>query len=472
MRKVIFMLFLAVLALPFSVAFAQMDMTTPSVTVADQVVLHGSVRVDAVVSNGPGFVVIHIDNNGAPGPVAGYRAVNDGVSYNVDIDIDTTVATPVLYAMLHEDTGEVGVYEFGTVQGADGPVRVDGNVVTPAFNVAILDAADALLMNGMVTVRSVTMAEAGWVVIHADNMGAPGPVLGQALVEAGTTTNVMVEIDASGVAGTVFPMLHVDTGEIGVYEFGTVQGADGPVVINGVVATVAQSVVPSMRARDQIVLYGDGMDMMMNMTPMFRVDSVVSEGPGVVVIHVDNNGAPGPVAGWAFVDSGTTLNVMVALDQAVELTPVLWPMLHVDDGAVGTYEFDGSSGLDNPVAVDGSVVTFPVNVAPSMSYESQALTDGMLRINSALIDAQGWLVIHDGASGSPGPVLASYPLLAGLNRDIMIPVDAMAAGELVFPMLHYDTGELGAYEFGMVEGADGPVRFAGAVVVSPLEIMQ
>jgi hypothetical protein len=214
------------------------------------------------------------------------------------------------------------------------------------------------------------------------------------------------------------------------------------------------------------------MDMMMNMTPMFRVDSVVSEGPGVVVIHVDNNGAPGPVAGWAFVDSGTTLNVMVALDQAVELTPVLWPMLHVDDGAVGTYEFDGSSGLDNPVAVDGSVVTFPVNVAPSMSYESQALTDGMLRINSALIDAQGWLVIHDGASGSPGPVLASYPLLAGLNRDIMIPVDAMAAGELVFPMLHYDTGELGAYEFGMVEGADGPVRFAGAVVVSPLEIMQ
>lgn len=472
MRKVFFVLFMIAMALPLSAAFAQMDMTTPSVSVADQVVLDGSVRINAVVSDGPGFVVIHIDNEGAPGPVAGYRAVNDGVSYNVDIDIDTTVATPVLYAMLHTDSGEVGVYEFGMVEGADGPVRVDGNVVTPAFTVAILDAADALLADNMVTVRSVTMSDAGWVVIHADNNGAPGPVLGQTLVEAGTTANVMVEIDASGVAGSVFPMLHVDTGEIGTYEFGTVEGADGPVVINGVVATVAQSVAPSARARDQIVLHGDSMDMMMDMAPTFVVDSVVSDGPGVIVIHVDNEGAPGPVAGWAFVDSGTTLDVVVTLDQEVELTPVLWPMLHVDDGAVGTYEFDGSSGLDNPVAVNGSVVTFPVNVAPSMSYEAQTLTDGAVVINSALIDAQGWLVIHDGASGSPGPVLASYPLLAGLNSDIVVPVDAAAAGALVFPMLHYDTAELGAYEFGAVEGADGPVVFGGNVVVSPLEIMQ
>jgi hypothetical protein len=37
-------------------------------------------------------------------------------------------------------------------------------------------------------------------------------------------------------------------------------------------------------------------------------------------------------------------------------------------------------------------------------------------------------------------------------------------------MLHYDTGEAGVYEFGTVEGVDGPVVFGGGPVVGPLEI--
>jgi hypothetical protein len=45
-----------------------------------------------------------------------------------------------------------------------------------------------------------------------------------------------------------------------------------------------------------------------------------------------------------------------------------------------------------------------------------------------------------------------------------------AAADQVFPMLHYDTGEAGVYEFGAVEGADGPVVFGGGPVVGPLEI--
>ena len=35
-------------------------------------------------------------------------------------------------------------------------------------------------------------------------------------------------------------------------------------------------------------------------------------------------------------------------------------------------------------------------------------------------------------------------------------------------MLHYDTGEAGVYEFGEVEGADGPVVVQGDIVVGPL----
>jgi putative cofactor-binding repeat protein len=40
--------------------------------------------------------------------------------------------------------------------------------------------------------------------------------------------------------------------------------------------------------------------------------------------------------------------------------------------------------------------------------------------------------------------------------------------ETVFPMLHYDTDSVGEYEFGEVEGADGPVVVQGNVVTGPL----
>lgn len=105
---------------------------TPSVTVADQEVVDGKITVAEVVSAGPGWIVIHTDDGGKPGPVIGYAAVADGVNTDVVVEIDVKAATPTLYAMLHTDAGAVGQYEF---PGADAPVLVDGAMVMPAFAV-------------------------------------------------------------------------------------------------------------------------------------------------------------------------------------------------------------------------------------------------------------------------------------------------------------------------------------------------
>jgi hypothetical protein len=160
----------------------------------------------------------------------------------------------------------------------------------------------------------------------------------------------------------------------------------------------------------------------------------------------------------------------------VALTPVVWPMLHVDTGTVGTYEFGTVEGADGPVRVNDAVLTFPINIAPSMTFADQALDahdDGMyLHIDSVLIDAHGWLALHSSSDGAPGPVLTTAPLLHGLNTGIELAVDPAAAGAQVFPMLHYDTCELGVYEFGTVEGCDGPVVVDGNVVVAPLAITE
>lgn len=121
-------------------ALAQLS---PSVTVADQAIVNSTVTIAEAVSNGPGWIVIHADQNNAPGPVLGQAQLSSGTNTNIVVTINQAAATPVLYAMLHLDTGDVGVYEF---PGVDAPVRVNGAIVAPPFN--ITSAPDAGAADG------------------------------------------------------------------------------------------------------------------------------------------------------------------------------------------------------------------------------------------------------------------------------------------------------------------------------------
>ena len=87
-----------------------------------------------------------------------------------------------------------------------------------------------------VVVNSVTAAADGWVVIHAIVDGNPvvPASIGHTYVKAGTTENVYVPLTGDYDGDTVIAMLHVDDGELGVYEFGPGSVAnDNPVVIDG-----------------------------------------------------------------------------------------------------------------------------------------------------------------------------------------------------------------------------------------------
>ncbi len=461
------LLVVALLLLTLPVAAQESE---PSVTVSDQLSLDGTVVIDSVVSDGPGFVVIHTDNGeGSPGPVIGNAPLNPGENFDVVVSIDTSQATPLLFAMLHTDTGEVGEYEFGAVEGADGPVRdADDNVITPAFNVNVVNMSDQRVTAlNTVVAASVTAAVDGFLVIHTEADGAPGPVAGVKAVRAGTTSNVLVELDMNEPTAVLWPMLHVDTGEAGVYEFGTVEGADGPVIVGGNVATFPIWTVPHMRVADQIIVRGDSE--LPNARPTLVAESVLADQNGFLVVHTEADGGPGPVAGFAPVRAGTNLQVEVPLDPSV-LTPRLWPMLHVDTGEAGVYEFGMVEGADGPVRDgDGNVITFGIDAAPALTFSGELGTDALV-INQALIDQPGWLAIHANNDGSPGPVIGTAPLRPGVNANVDVALDPAAAGDLVFPMLHYDTNNNGIYEFGTVEGADGPVFVGGNVVVGPLEL--
>lgn len=213
-----------------SLGSAQM---TPSVTVNDQAIVKGQVVVEKVVSVGPGWIVIHAQAEGKPGPILGFTQVADGENNDVVVEIDPTRATRTLYAMLHTDAGAMGVWEFPG--GPDVPVKVDDTIVTPAFNVTVgVGVADQSIADGTVTVARVFSQGPGWIVIHTQAEGKPGPIIGFNPVGDGPNDDVVVEVDISKATPTLYAMLHIDAGQTGVWEF---PGPDAPVKVGDVVIT-------------------------------------------------------------------------------------------------------------------------------------------------------------------------------------------------------------------------------------------
>jgi hypothetical protein len=94
---------------------------TPRVTVQDQALADDQVTVAEVVAPQAGWIVIHRNQDGNVGALIGLAPVHTGVNTNVTVKINRALATETLYALLHLDAGQRGVYEF---PGADAPVIV------------------------------------------------------------------------------------------------------------------------------------------------------------------------------------------------------------------------------------------------------------------------------------------------------------------------------------------------------------
>jgi predicted lipoprotein with Yx(FWY)xxD motif len=201
---------------------------TNAVTVSDQELGEGNtVTIDTVTADVDGWLVIHAQADGKPGPILGHAPVKAGDNSSVVVEIDPTGATETLYAMLHVDAGTPGEYEF---PGDDGPATdADGNVVTPPFTLTIANSVTVedqpIAEDNTVTIAEAKAAVPGWLVIHAQADGKPGPILGHAPIAAGYNQNITVEIDPANATETLYAMLHIDAGTPGEYEF---PGDDGP----------------------------------------------------------------------------------------------------------------------------------------------------------------------------------------------------------------------------------------------------
>jgi hypothetical protein len=94
-----------------------------------------------------------------------------------------------------------------------------------------IDVSDQPLVDGSITIADVSAAQDGWIVAHKDEGGHAGKVIGFTPVKRGDNRDVQIKLDEDvPVGGVLWPMLHVDAGTIGVYEF---PGPDAAVIVNG-----------------------------------------------------------------------------------------------------------------------------------------------------------------------------------------------------------------------------------------------
>ena len=96
------------------------------------------------------------------------------------------------------------------------------------------------------------------------------------------------------------------------------------------------------------------------------VASVTLPAPGFVAVHSNADGKPGPVIGNSeLLPAGTSTDVVITLDQPLEATDTVFPMVHIDMDGDGVYTFmppDNAVDLpattaDGNVAVAGAEVT-------------------------------------------------------------------------------------------------------------------
>jgi len=289
---------------------------------------------------------------------------------------------------------------FCKYHGSKGGVSMAGSVTVaeaapaaPAAPAAAepsgtVDAADQAIVDSSITVANVTAGQDGWIVAHLDEGGKPGKVIGNTAVKKGENKDVKIKLSEDVPAGgKLWPMLHIDAGAIGTYEF---PGPDAPVIVGGnivmkQIAVTAPAAAPAAAEKDAV-----DADNQPIKNGSISVAEIYASQDGWIVAHLDEGGKPGKVIGNTAVKKGESNNVVIKLSEDVPVGGKLWPMLHIDAGTIGTYEFPGA---DAPVIVDGNIIMKQITVtAAAAAPATLPVTGGEDAPISLLLAAFGLLL--------------------------------------------------------------------------------
>lgn len=398
----------------------------------------GEIVIRNVFAPEGGWVVVYADDEGAPGEPVGHAAVAEGEQSDVVVAVDPFRLTPTLHVRLHQDTGEIGTFEFPE---ADEALELEGEAVADMFEAdlqvtipAISVADQALGTDGQVVVDGVTSLGPGWVAIHADNGGELGPALGQSSVPAGESSNVVVRLPWRSATRELYAVLWQDGGEAGIFEPGQF---DEQVAVNEqpVQAAFAVELPPDVYVINQPVV-----------TDEIVVEQAFINEPGWIAVYSNFEGFTDRLLGYTALEAGS--NELVQIPIAPQFsTNVLHILLHEDGGVEGEFEYPAG---DPPLRDEEGrplIFSFQADSGNYVVTEDQALgEEDTVRVPLVVADLAAWVVVYADADGAPGDIIGQTFVERGVQRDVEIDIDPDAATETLYVVLHRDAGVLGEFE--------------------------
>jgi len=138
----------------------------------------------------------------------------------------------VVVAVIVQVVSNVPAVQKLTPTTTPSPTNVEPGRTGPTGTPIGLDVHAQRLNGNTIIIASVSASVPGWVSIHPDASNSPTvDILGYAPVPKGVTTNLAVHLtNVSKLAPLEWAILHVDKGQIGVFEY---PGADGLVYTSG-----------------------------------------------------------------------------------------------------------------------------------------------------------------------------------------------------------------------------------------------
>lgn len=436
----------------------------PGVSVSDQTVGEaGEVLIDRVALPDPGWVVVYAAVDGAPGGVLGETAVPFGVSQNVAVAVDPLLVTDTLFVMLHSDRGTIGTFEY---PGADEPIEsvtavsfaVDIEVSRPGIEVA--DGQTVAVEAGTVTVDRVLAAAGSWLLLHNDDDGDLGDMVGMTYVEPGVNNDVVIPLRWREASNDLWAVLYEDNGRSRRLD---VPGADSIVRVGN------QQVMVSFRVAlplDVFVLEQP----VINGT--ITVERAVSQGPGWLAVYYDDNDSLGLIIGFAPLADGVNEQVVVEVIETA-VTERLFILLHEDTNPGDEFDLPAN---DAPFVVDGRIpdpYVFRTDAGNYIVAQDQALVerDGQTGVVLPLVvvTANVWTAVLSDADGTPDAILGQVALPPGIHHDVFVPIDTAGQTEQLYARLYANVGDEALFE--VEELIDIPLQRSRRVIETPFFVL-
>lgn len=303
---------------------------------------------------------------------------------------------------------------------------------------ASLSISDQVLAEeGRLNIDLVTALDDSWIAVFADDDGEAGELLGFTNVSDGDSQDISITIDPFQATPILHVSLHVDSGEIGTFEY---PGPDNPVragsgLVQESIAVDFDFTYPSVTVSDQD-LSEDG---------SLLIDNVTAATQSWIAVHIDDDGQPGPMLGYAPVMKGEQENLAIKINW-FDATPTLHAVLYIDAGEPGHFD---DPATDKPIVIDGLAVQtiFQLRLPPDIFVVDQPALDGIIHVERATSNGPGWIVVYQDEDGDFGNIIGWSALTDGLNHRVAISVTESAVTPILHLMLHEDLEDLGEFGF-------------------------